>query len=172
MADVASRKHSIDPHTFLSNFSTTFPPPQNTSWTLFQFSNRLISKLFSVLCPKHLETALWRRLNVRGCAFGQLGKRGSLSISPLFTPTYNKSVDQTRLNCWQPSHIMCDPVAFQQENTKYVPKRSRWHSAPLARKSNWTDNRTRWLKRKENIQRRLVSFSKATNEKTHNQLQN
>ena len=136
MADVASRKHSTDPHTFLSNFSTTFPPPQNTSWTLFQFSDKLISKLFSVLCPKHLETALWRRLNVRDCAIGQLGQRGLLSISPLFTPTYTKSADQTRLNCWQPSHIMCDPVAFQTEHTKYAPKRSRWHFESSLQKSN------------------------------------
>ena len=172
MADVASRKHSTNPTTFLTSFSTTFPPPQDNFWTLFQFSNNLTSKLFSALCQKPLETASWRRLNVKGCGFGQLGKHGSLLISPLFTPTYNKLENLSKSNCWQPSHIMCDPVAFQQENTKYVPKRSRWHSAPLARKSNWTDNRTRWLKRKENIQRRLVSFSKDTDEKIHPQPQN
>ena len=172
MADVASRKHSTDPHTFLSNFSTTFPPPQNTYWTLFQFSNRLTSKLFSALCPEHLETALWRRLNVKGCAFGRLGKRGLLSTSPLFTPTYNKAADRTKLNCWQPSHIMCDPAAFQTEHTKYAPKRSRWHFEPSVRKSNWTDNKAQWLTRKENIRKRLVNFSKVTDEKTRHQPQN
>ena len=151
MADVALRKHSTDPHTFLSTFPTTFPPPQKTSWTLFQLSNRLTCKFFSALCQKHLKMESWCRLNVKGCAFGQLGKHGLLSTSPLFTPTYNKSEYQTKLNCWQPSHIMCDQAAFQKKHTKYAPKRSRWHFEPSVRKSKWTDNKTQWLIRKAKI---------------------
>ena len=106
---------------------------------------------------------------MKSYVFGQLDKHGLLSTSPLFISTYNKSTDQSKLNCWQPLHIMCNQAAFQQEHTKYAPKQSRWHFKPSVRNFNWTDNKAQWLMRKENIQRRLVSFSKITNKKTHHQ---
>ena len=89
MTYVALQKHSTGPQVFLSIFSTTFPPPQKTSWTLFLFSNKLASKLFSAICPKHSGTVSWGWLNVKGCVFGQLGKHGLLLTSPLFTQTPN-----------------------------------------------------------------------------------
>jgi hypothetical protein len=49
MADVASRRHSLDNAKFLTDFSALFPPPQDKSWTLFLHSNKVTSKVCSEL---------------------------------------------------------------------------------------------------------------------------
>jgi hypothetical protein len=47
MADVASRRHSLDHKMFLTDFSALFPPPQGESWTMFLLSNKITSKVSS-----------------------------------------------------------------------------------------------------------------------------
>jgi hypothetical protein len=45
MADVASRRHSLDNAKFQTDFPALFPPPQDESWTLFLLSNKVTSKV-------------------------------------------------------------------------------------------------------------------------------
>ena len=49
LADAASCTHPTNPSEFLSWFTSLFPPPQDCCWTLFRFSDNLISKLCSEL---------------------------------------------------------------------------------------------------------------------------
>ena len=162
MADVASRKHTTNPSDFLTYFSSKFPPPKHTCWTLFQFSNKITSLICSELQQKPLTMASWRRLSVKGCAFMAHGPDGCLSTSPAFTLTYSISNANSKSISWEPSPTMCDTVAFLPENTKFAPKQSRWRFGPSPRRSNWMENRIPWQTRKASIQRRLASFSRAT----------
>ena len=160
LADVASRKHSTNPATFLVQFTKQFPPPQNACWTLFQFNNKLKSLIFSTLQQKQLTMASWSRLCVKGCDFSELGPNGLLSSSPKYNPTFKMSTENHSWTCWLPSPAMLDKAAFHEENSKFAPKRSRWHSGVSPRSYNWTENKTRWLTRKENIRKRLINFWK------------
>ena len=166
LADVASRKHSSNPYIFLTQFTKQFPPPQNNCWTLFQFNNKLKSLIFSTLRQKPLTMASWSRLCVKGCDFSELGPNGSLLNSPKYNPTSKMSTEKHSWTCWLPSPAMLDKVAFHEKHSKFAPKRSRWHSGVSPRSYNWTENKTLWLTRKENIRKRLVKFWKDSGETT------
>ena len=166
LADVASRKHSSNPSIFLTQFTKQFPPPQNNCWTLFQFNNKLKSLIFSTLRQKPLTMASWSRLCVKGCDFSELGPNGSLLNSPKYNPTSKMSTEKHSWTCWLPSPAMLDKVAFHEKHSKFAPKRSRWHSGVSPRSYNWTENKTLWLTRKENIRKRLVKFWKDSGETT------
>ena len=155
MADVASRKHSLDPETFLTEFTDSFPPPQNAYWTLFHFNTATTSKLFSELRLKQLPPASWLRLQKHGGACGTLGPNGYTSSTLKSHPTSHPS-NTTPLpnnNFWVPTPSMCDKAAFLTENSKFEPKLSNWHSAPSPRRSFWTENKVRWKQRKEASQK-------------------
>jgi hypothetical protein len=62
---------------------------------------------------------------------------------------------------------MCVPEAFLQENEKFEPKQSKYRYAPLQRSLKWTDNLTRWLRRKENIIKKSANFLRGTDATTH-----
>ena len=162
MADVASRKHSTDPTTFLTEFTTRFPPPQNNSWILFQFGRTLASKACSELHLKPSPLASWRRLRLRGGVFGKLGKTGFELISRESLRTYKGSPHPTNNSYWLPSPTMCDQAAFLPANAKFEPKLSKWRFAPSARPSNWMENLTHWRARKAAIQKQSNNSWKAT----------
>ena len=166
MADVASRKHSTNPATFLTNFTTLFPPPQAGYWTLFQFTDKRISRICSELRHKPSQLESWRRLSAKGGVFGRLGPNGSLTISRPSIPNSTTSINQIESHCWLPSPSMCDPVAFQPDHVKFAPKQSKWRYAPSPRSSYWTENKARWDRRKAATQRRYNSFSRGTDGKT------
>ena len=165
MADVASREHALDPHTFLTDFTHRFPPPQNGSWTMFQFGHTLESKVFSELLQQRSPLASWRRLRERGGVFGKLGQNGYEKISRPSRTTSQISNDQNKSNCWLPSPTMCDQAAFLPTNAKFAPKLSKWRCAPSARLSNWTANLTRWNDRKVATLRPSNNSWKATKER-------
>jgi hypothetical protein len=60
MADVASRRHSLDNAKFLTDFSALFPPPQDKSWTLFLLSNKVTSKVCLELLNQQSTLESWR----------------------------------------------------------------------------------------------------------------
>lgn len=169
MADVASRKHSTHPATFLTDFTARFPPPQNGFWTLFQFGPTLASKIFSELLQQQSPLASWRRLRQRGGVFGVLGTNGSAHTSPPSLQTLPPNHGHNKNNCWLPSHTMCDPAAFLPANAKFAPKLSKWRFEPSARPSNWTENLARWNDRKAAILRPSNSSWKATKGRIHRQ---
>jgi hypothetical protein len=60
MADVASRRHSLDNAKFLTYFFALFPPPQDKSWTLFLLSNKVTSKFCLELLNQQSTLEPWR----------------------------------------------------------------------------------------------------------------
>jgi hypothetical protein len=80
MADVASRRHSLDNAKFLTDFFALFPPPQDESWTLFLLSNKVTSKVCSELLNQQSTLESWRRLPTKEYIFGRLGQTSSPPI--------------------------------------------------------------------------------------------
>ena len=172
MADVASRKHSLDNASFLTEFSTLFPPPQGKSWTLFLLSDKITSKVSSELLKRQSTLESWRRLPTKEYVFGKLG---STSFPSIFRPMTKNSVhchNQNESMCWSVSPNMCDPEAFRDDNNKFVRKQSKYRCGPSQRALNWTENKVRWLIRKENTIRKSANLLKATDETTHLQNSN
>jgi hypothetical protein len=172
MADVASRKHPTDPTAFLTLFTTHFPPPQNAYWTLYRFPSNLLSRICSEIQHKPSPLASWRRLKKRAGAFGRLGSNGYTSISRLASPTSQPHHAHSEKRFWLPTPSMCDPAAFTTHGAKFVPKLSKWRSAPSARRSYWTENRLRWDRRKQATLRQSNNFWKATKERIRHHNQN
>ena len=169
MADVASRKHSTNNAQFLTEFSSHFPPPQDALWTLFRFSNKITSKICSELLNQQSTLESWRRLSGKGHVFGQLGAVSSRSIFQPMTPNSVHCHNQNASMCWSCSLSMCVPEAFLQENEKFAPKQSKYRYAPSPRSSKWTENKTRWLRRKKNTIKRSANLLRGTNVRTQHQ---
>jgi hypothetical protein len=172
MADVASRKHSLDNALFLTEYTALFPPPQGEYWTLFLLSNKVTSKVYSELLSQQSTLESWRRLPTKEFVFGKLGPSSS---PPIFQPLTKNSVhchNQNKSMCWSVSPSMCDPEAFRDENNMFVRKRSKYRYEPSPRASNWTENKVRWLQRKENIIRKSANFLKGKKETTRHQNSN
>jgi hypothetical protein len=60
IANVSSRRHSLDNAKFLIDFSALFPPPQDESWTLFLLRNKVTSKVCSELLNQQSTLKSWR----------------------------------------------------------------------------------------------------------------
>ena len=172
MADVASRKHDPSPHAFLIFFTTTFPPPQNQCWTLYQFNSKIALKVFSELRHRPSTLASWRRLKQHAGAFGTLGPNGYASISLHTILTSTPRTAPTKQHCWLPSPTMCAQAAFEEPNAKFAPKLSKWRFEPSARRSFWTENKALWDRRKKAILRQSSNSWKATKGRTQPPNQN
>ena len=172
MADVASRKHTTNLTDFLKTFSSKFPPPQKNFWQLFQFSTKLTTRICSELLTTTSTMESWNRLSKKGHAFSHIGADGCLVTTRGLNLDSKTSHAKHKSRYWVPTLPMLDMAAFQSENSKYAPKRSRWHFGPSPRRCNWRDNLVPWLTRKENIQKRLASYWKDTKGTTRPQNQN
>jgi hypothetical protein len=167
MANVASRQHSLDRTIFLANFSAMFPPPQGEFWTMFLLSNKITSKVSSELLKKQSPLESWRRLPTKKYVFGKLGPISSPSTFQTMTKNSLHCHNQKKSMCWSVSPNMCNPEAFLDANNRFVRKQSKYRCGPSQRASNWTENRVRWLTRKENIIRKAANLLRATAATTH-----
>jgi hypothetical protein len=167
MADVASRQHSLDNTVFLTNFSKLFRPPQGESWTMCLLSNKITSKVSSELLKKQSTLESWRRLPTKEYVFGKLGPTSSPSTFQTMTKNSVLCHNQKESMCWSVSPNMCDPEAFLDASNKFVRKQSKYRYGPSQRASNWTENKVRWLTRKENTIRKSANLLKATAATTH-----
>ena len=158
MSDFASRKHTTNSTDFLTLFTSTFKPPQGGYRTLCTLTNATRSRAISEMSNKPLPMTSWKQLPKNSAVFGRLGRSGWQT--PFLQLTRSAFLNQPRYksNCWPPSEPMCDMEGFQNEKAKFVPKLSKWRLEPSPRSSNWMDNKTRWLIRKEVIHKRLNSF--------------
>ncbi len=117
MADTASRMFSqqkadgntftID-DTFLHWFNSCFPHPQETSWMLFWFSNKLSTLIFLELQGLTLMLGSWLQIPMRGSSTGTIGN-GSSTHSITWTPC-SPGMTQTRPFWWnqdQPPWSIC-----------------------------------------------------------------
>ena len=167
MADFASRHHSTCPQQFLTEFSSTFKPPQGAFWTLFRLNKNTTSKLCSELLQQPSTLESWKRLRRHAGEFGRLGTNGSYKISNRCPTSFTTSHERTKLSYWLPSPSMCDREAFHPKNNKFAPKLSKWRFPPSPRQQCWLDNQIPWEQRKAAIQRNSNSFSPALPDKTH-----
>ncbi len=165
MADVASRKHTTNLTNFLKLFSNTFPPPKGGCRNLFQHSTKITSEICSQLLLRTSIMGSWRRLPEKGSSFSTLGAAGLVPISQPYAQICKGSPNKVKLISWLPTEDMLGAEGFQQENSKFAPKLSRRHFGPSQRNSNWTQNQILWLMRKENIRKRLATYSRDTNVK-------
>jgi hypothetical protein len=62
MADVASRRHSLDRTIFFTNFSAMFPTPQGEFWTMLLLSNKIYCDAIAnaLVMPNRLQ-CIWLR---------------------------------------------------------------------------------------------------------------
>jgi len=172
LADTASRKHSTNPHAFLSHFTQLYPPPPNTSWTLFQLPTATTLKLYSTMLTQQSNLASWRRLTKKGAAIGMLGTTSSMPTFPQSPPRFFTYLDQHNLPSWEPSPNMFVKEAVPGTMGKFEPKESKWRCPPSQRPSNWQDNQIPWLTRKGGIPKASVSNSNPIDEKTPPPTQN
>ena len=158
MADVASRDHVTNLTDFLTFFTSTFTPKKGHSWTLCQLKQGIYSRLISELLEERLLLASWKRLPEKGAVFWRLGN----STCPIELQKLTRAslIEQTRkkYNCWLPLPTMCDMEAFLEHHNQFAPKQSKWLSGPSPRQTNWMDNKTPWLHRKERMFKRSNSF--------------
>ncbi|KAG7338688.1 hypothetical protein IV203_037292 [Nitzschia inconspicua] len=134
LADFASSKHPTKPHAFLTAF-TSFPPPQNSFWTLCQLPNATQQKLFSLLRPQPLAMESLLQLNLNDSVFGRIGKTSSKTLSQCTSPSS------------QTTHLF-GLANTNQQISKSPPKQSYWHCVPSTRPTCWMDNQTPWLTKK------------------------
>jgi hypothetical protein len=167
MADVASRRHSLDRTIFLTTFSAMFPPPQGKFWTMFLLSNKITSKVSSELLKKQSTLESWRRLPTKEYVFGKLGPTSSPSTFQTMTENCVHCHNQKKSMCWSVSPNICDLEAFLDANNRFMRKQSKYCCGPSQHASNWTENRVRRLTRKENTIRKSANLLRATAATTH-----
>ena len=80
MADIPSRSFVSEPKWYCKNdsdllhlFNETFPLPQHASWTMFRPTNKLCTRVLSVLWMHDITTEEWRRLPKSGKHIGEIG---------------------------------------------------------------------------------------------------
>jgi len=75
MADFASRSFNTQPEkrTFLTEFESRFPLPQNASWNLCCLPNATVGHVLSTLSMPTSNLGLWRRPSTQGSVIGCSG---------------------------------------------------------------------------------------------------
>ena len=146
MTDIPSRSFGSVPEwhcstndELLTLFNTTFPLPGQASWTVFQLSSGLVTRVISVLRMQHTTLAEWRRLPKIGKHIGTIGR----PMSGLWdwTLTYRESNTSTESGCLQDSRQECGKDATVGDAASRLA-RSVALSRPLARRSPWPASST------------------------------
>jgi hypothetical protein len=149
MADIASRTFgpaTATSHTatttsddaFLRHFASSFPLPQNASWTMFRLPTKLKSLVISELRHGPLNMGSWLRITRKG---GSIGSTGPNSQSPVvWTPCYTRKRKRSdpELSAPLPSGSGQGRLA-KDIVSELAPFRSRY--VPSARPANWRDTK-------------------------------
>jgi len=168
MADMASREHSPDPATFLTEFNLAFPPPSQTdSWTLFLPSTDLLHKFFSLLQHQQWKLVSWHRLPKTDAAFGTLGAPSSPHLAPTCPRIFHQYPTLNALPFWEPLPHTYGQDTIPPPDRKFQLKQCKWHYKPSPRPSNWQENLHRWSQRKAPISRPLPNNWRDTDGPTH-----
>jgi hypothetical protein len=148
ITDIPSRSFGSNPawhfkthDELLTFFNARFQLPQQTSWTVFQLSNRLSTKVISLLLTKRFDLAEWRRLP-------PIGKHIGITGSPIanlweWTLTWRMQPPLT----WSESGSSQDlqhesEVVSMVEDAKSRLTQHAALSRPLVRPSRWTQEST------------------------------
>ena len=142
MTDIPSRSFGSEPkwhchsdNQLLTLFNSLFPLPNKNSWTVFQLSNDISTKLISVLRMQHFEMGEWLRLPRIGKS---ITPRGA-SMSGLFdwSLTFRTPTTSRPNELCQGSRPECGTDSSLDDRSKLERRLAR--SRPLARRSRWTE---------------------------------
>jgi hypothetical protein len=151
MADVISRAFKDGTyfkaqHDLTSYFNLNFPLPQTLSWQEFTIPSRLALQVISCLRGTQSPMELLTRPPVIGSNTGIVGV--NIPASAASTPSSAMSrLSKPTLSSW-PS-LQGSGQVFTEEDIKSVFRRSRLHSRPSPRPSNWLENRVQSTVKKE-----------------------
>ena len=143
MADIPSRafgtgaiarKYAGTPHHFLTQFNSTFPLPQQQSWRLFQPTNKLNSRFFSLLLKRQLTPESWQRLPENGGSIGNIGSASPPTMK--WTPCSKMSHESIKPN-YSKHTLNGSGQVITVESIVSELKQSRSRSEPLERPSKW-----------------------------------
>jgi len=144
ITDIPSRSFGSKPEwhfksdeELLTFFNTTFPLPQQNSWTVFQISTRLSTKVISLLLTQRFELAEWRRLPPIGKHTGDIGS----PIAGLWEWTLTFRLPQPHTESEQERSQVLQhesDVVSMVEDAKSSLTQHVAQSQPLVRPSRWT----------------------------------
>jgi hypothetical protein len=141
MTDIPSRSFGSEPqwlcktnHDLLTLFNSTFPLPNQSSWTVFQLSSKISTRVTSVLLMKDFMLEEWRRLPKAGKIVGSAGPPSAR----LWEWTLSYRTPRSR----QESASLKDLPAASAQDTTVAENKSKLEaylaqSRPLARRSPW-----------------------------------
>eukprot|EP00986_Skeletonema_menzelii_P004917 scaffold1721_cov105-Skeletonema_menzelii.AAC.2 len=148
ITDIPSRSFGSKPEwhfkshmELLTFFNKRFPLPQQNSWTVFQISNRLSTKVISLLLTRHFVLDEWRRLPPIGKHIGDTGK----PTAALWEWTLTFRIPQLpTVSEQEHSQVLqhASEVASMEEDAKSKLTRHVALSRPLGRPSRWTQGST------------------------------
>ena len=152
ITDIPSRSFGSNPQwhfkthdELLTFFNNRFPLPQQNSWTVFQISQRLSTKVISLLLTQRFVLAEWRRLPPLGKHIGKTGK----ATANLWEWTLTWRIQRpTTSNGHGHSQALQheSEVASMVEDAKSSLTRHVALSRPLGRPSRWTQGSTQQKK--------------------------
>ena len=142
MTDIPSRLfgipkkwHCDNDHDLLTLYNSKFPLPKQRSWTVYQVSSKISTRILSVLRMHITSLDEWRRLPSRGKHTGVVG----VSMSHLWewTLIYREPHSGNASEASQVLQRWSDKVTSIVAETKSELRRSVALSQPLARRALW-----------------------------------
>ena len=146
MTDIPSRSWGSEPAWFCKSpddlrnlFNSRFPLPSKDSWTVFQVSKELSTRVISVLRNRHLSMGEWRRLPPPGKNIGPIGR----ATSNLWDWTL---IYRTNRTSTESSPSRDSPPESERVSTATAPKleldQYLRQSRPLERRFPWPSETT------------------------------
>ena len=146
IADVPSRSfgsnkewHCETNNDFLTLFNSYFPLPNQTSWTVFQLSTKVVMRVISILQMTRFELEEWRRLPRVGSHVGKTGS-ASANLWTSIRTCRTRSTDTESEHSWH-SQSQYDKDSTVEE-LKCSVAQSLAQSRPLARRLQWPQAQT------------------------------
>ncbi len=146
LTDIPSRSFGSKPKwhcssdtEFLTLFNSTFPLPNQASWTIFRLSSAIVMRVISTLQMKVFTGDNWRRLPTKGKLLGDVGP--PMSSLWDWTLTFKKHRTPSRFDHSQGLQLECKPEVTDEES-KLVLEQSLALSRPLARRLPWPEATT------------------------------
>jgi hypothetical protein len=124
---------------FLTLYNSTFPLPNQESWTAYRLSSKISTRVISILLMRDFSMAEWRRLPRPAVPIGKIGS--SLSNLWEWTLTYRALTTSPGPDSSQGSQPMSDqamPAVAAKSQLQQCLRRSQ----PLARRSPWLSAKT------------------------------
>ena len=142
MTDIPSRSfgsekkwHCKTDAELLKLFNSSFPLPQQASWTVYRPSIEIFMKVLSVLRTQVTTMEEWRRLPKRGQHTGAIGAVSSRLWE--WTLTFRESVSRTKSDASPATQALYERGSSVEENKSKL-RHAVARSRPLERRSPWT----------------------------------